>query len=93
MTSLPRGSSLVLFFPHKRPEGNGPCTCTNLSLRSLLGNDLVLGEQGVHGLNSEERRGVTDERDSEGGNSDMTDLNPTPVQEHRDVKTPQVQGK
>lgn len=36
---------------------------------------------------------MTDERDSEGGNSDMTDLNPTPVQEHRDVKTPQVQGK
>lgn len=36
---------------------------------------------------------MTDERDSEGGNSDMTDLNPSPVQEPRDVKTPQVQEK
>lgn len=52
-----------------------------------------LESKGFMAWTLKKRRGVTDERDSEGGNSDMTDLNPAPVQEHRDVKTPQVQGK
>lgn len=50
-----------------------------------------LESKGFMAWTLKERRAVTDERDSEGGNSDMTNMNPTPGQDPRGVKTPQVE--